>query len=620
MGGTRNTEEEKLRRLQEVQQLLRARLAGRGICREGIERIASQSGLTHAWLDDNILSIAGNNCVDLEIVFDEVQRDLVKDVILKINVSGVDEHKKEASAVLRRDLWQSDNGSGLPWKSLENFSANLDRLAHLDQLSTGINCFEALDGLYHSFQRIWKEEKRRLQSMHVLSRTCQGAMGRPVMHKTQKLGYNLDYWIEKRRLRERDSQSSCPDAVDFDPVEQGSDDDDKQSLPSWTAKLGCEAGYPPLRVAKDWIGEEIFLQDELEADDHTNNLAEERGMPKIAWLDPPPTLVASSDVKDDPEAMAMDGAGAGVSLPKPPNIRFTFNLEPTVLVPMNAISAMIAMGLTIPVDVRKALTYRQALDALGHRQKAPHEKEADEILNSTATAGRKRWDQSITVYDKNGESSQIQHSYSLRSSMPLWCYPIQSMSFEHPRQLAKVIPALRQYALLWSIVRKLVPVSAPVSEISSTPPRDDVTHQSLESSRRAQKKSNIGIQRAKLDVLLNGAARPSKATGLAITSAGNDKSPLSIDVSLSLTSTSPLRPKLDLIFPLPVGSQEPMGHPCFGTVCVEIGANGEVLVPSITGLPFTQSDQDLKKAASVLAISEDMSVLVQWLLSRTKER
>ncbi len=612
MAVTRNVEEEKLRRLQDVQQMLRGKIAGRGICREGVERIAQQTGLTHAWLDDNNLSIAGNNCLDLEIVFDDAQCDLVKDVILKISTSGVEEHKQEASAVLKANLTQSDNESPrLPWKNLEDFSANLNRLAHFDQLSTGINCFQAIEGIYHSFRRIWEEEKRRLQSKHVLTRICEGRVGRPAMHNGRKLGLILDYWEEKRRQRELKSRPTEPDAMDIDQSDPDAKQDKQPSL-KWTAKLGCEAGYPPIRVAKDWVGEDVFLPNEKEPNGDTVGQDDQHKVLNLSWLDPAPTLVASSDVKDDPDAMAMDGAGAGVSLPKPPNIRFTFSLEPTVLVPMNAVSAMIAQGLTITGDTQQGVTYRQALDALEDKQSSTGRKQSKGITDDKPNASPKRWNRSFTRYDKSGRPIQNQHSYHLHSTTPLWCFPLQSLSFEHPRQLAEIIPVLRQYALLWIIMRKLVPVPDSSFETESAPVSTADSNPSPKKSKQIQKKSNIAPMRTKLDALLD-IASSAKANG----STGGEPETL-IDVTLDPTSISRSKAKLDLIFPLPMESHLPKDQPRFGTACVEIGPNGDIVVPSTTGLPHMESDVSLQQAANVLAVSEDIGVFVQWLLSRSQ--
>lgn len=607
--GARNAEEEKARRLHEVQQLLKTRIAGRGICREGVERIAQQSGLTHAWIDDNNLSIAGN-CVDLEIVFDESQRDLVTDVVLKISTSGVEEHKQEASAVLKQDLAKSDNDTlDLPWNNLNRFSTNLGRLAHLDHLSTGINCFEAVEGLYHCFRKIWDEEKKQSPADHSLSRTCSGIVGRPNMHKRRKLGLCLDYWEENKKLREQKADSPESDAMDIDQHDSIADDGEESSA-TWMAKIGCETGYPPIRVTKEWLGEDVFLNDGIEVD--TDSDVDQYRTARAAWLDPSPTLVASSDIKDDSEMMAIDGPGAGVSLPKPPNIRFTFDLEPVVLVPVNAVSVMMAQGLTITFEPGKALTYRQALDNLERVQNIVQGESRNDVGDYKAHESQNRWKRSLTVHERGGKSKSVLHSYILHGSTAFWYYPLQSLCFDHPRQLAEIMPVLRQYALLWSILRKLVPRPEKVAT------SDDIAEDGQISPMKVQtkKKSNINAQRTKLDALLKDPTPV--GTGSATNFTEKEKSAISIDVSLTLIATTSSRPKLDLVFPLPLsggrGARKDQAH--FGTVGIEIGANGEVLVNSTTGLTLIESDDMMIKMARVLSISEDIGVLVQWLLDR----
>ena len=312
--------------------------------------------------------------------------------------------------------------------------------------------------------------------------------------------------------------------------------------------------------------------------------------------------------------MAMDGAGAGVSLPKPPNIRFTVSLEPTVLVPTNAVSAMMAQGLTITGEMQQSVNYRQALDALEDKQSSVVQRPGDGITNGKNDSGGKRWDRIFSEYDKSGQLTQIQHSYHLHSTSPLWCYPLTSLSFEHPRQLAVVIPVLRQYALLWSIMRKLTPGSDQSSKLVSASETKTDSRQPPKKSRQPQKKSNIALKQTQLAALL-GTNPLAKANVSTLRESG-----LSIDVTLDPTSTSRSRAKLDLIFPMPVQSRTPKEQSRFGTVSIEIGPNGDVVVLSITGLPNMESDVALQQAANVLSISEDIGVLVQWLLSRSQQR
>ena len=620
VSGKRNVEDERLRNLRDVQEILKTRLAGRAISREGVERIVQQSTLNFAWLDDNNLSIAGNY-VDLEILFEDAQRDSVKDVVLKINAFGVEEHKKDASAVLQKDLDPSDlDTSAAPWKSLQTAWANLDRLAHLDHLSQhGLNCFEAVDGLYCSFQRIWAEEKKRLSNKHVLSRICEGTLGRPAMHKKRKLGLSCDYWVENRRMGETKSNPVDADAMDLDQADSKSDQDELSSR-TWLARIGCETGYPAVRVSKDWLGEEVFSADNANIDDEeAQDLTH-----KPRWLSPDPTLVQSSNEDDDGDETIIDRAAAGVNIPKPPNIRFKVDLEPAVLLPSSTVGYMMTQGMTFDVDFSKASTYEKVVDDLAAQQISLQSPERfDRIQFENAGRAQKRWLRTLTILGNDGLAKQARHSYTLRYQTPVWVYPLPSFSFGHPRQLAEFIPVLRQYALLWSIVRKLTP--RPIHSAVDEPASKNVFHGSRrpKKSRAPQKKSNISAQQAKLDAIMNDAGPSERETGL-ITSFGLVEDEVSIDVSLNLTLTNPPKPKLDLIFPLPVWSNseasgQATGQLRFGTVSVEIAVNGKIVVSSATGLPSTDSET-LRKMANVLTISEDLGVLVQWILGWLRPR
>ena len=558
----RQPEEERLRRLHEVQQLLKTRIAGRGICREGVERIARESSFTFAWLEENILNIAGN-CVDLEIEFDATQRDLVKDVVLKISTAGVEEQKTEASHVLKQDLAQvSVNSKALPWHSLDNFSFNLGRLAHLDHLSKGINCFEAIDGLYLSFRKIWEEEKHRLHNKQEIGHICRGTIGRPAMGKRGRLGLSLDYWICKRELRQAAMTTQDQDAMDLDESEGTAEKIPGDVL--WTSKLNCETGYPPLRIAKDWVGEGVFSEQPQE--DNVEGTYDEKNL----WLEPPPTLVSASAAEDGELTSSEEaGAVAGISIPKPPNIRFVFELLPSVLLPGAVISGLRSQSLTMTILApQNARTYARALSS-----------QSSGIISSSG-----RWERSLKTYPHDGQEKQTQHSYTLHTPPNQWWHSLQSLSFEHPRQLAELIPVLRQYALLWSLLR-----NTSKADKLATPEQMPAAPKPAK-SREPRKRSNRKPEQTRLEQMLNGTSEGARAQ----------------PVTINLEIESDTMAKLDLIFPLPKSKGA-----AFGTVGVEVRRGGDVVVREIMGV-----EVEVEAASRVLGISEDLGVLVQWVLDR----
>jgi hypothetical protein len=169
---------------------------------------------------------------------------------------------------------------------------------------------------------------------------------------------------------------------------------------------------------------------------------------------------------------------------------------------------------------------------------------------------------------------------------------------------------------------KLTPLSDTLAVEDPAPKNELDGSQRPKKSRAPQKKSNINAQHARLDAFLNGGGFPGGETGLTSSSSGDGEAVVSIDVLLNETLTNPPKPKLDIIFPLPLSSDKKVSGrirepPGFGTVSIEIEVNGRIVVSSATGLPFTDSET-LGKLATVLSLGEDLGVLVQWILGRLR--
>ena len=578
--GGRNVEEERIQRLQDVIKTLRAKAAGRGVDRAGVARLAQMSGFTYFW-DDDILIIAGNH-VGLDITFDHKSPDRVNDVVLKINVSGIDEPRTNASAILKKDLeWSLATSDRHSWSDITNFAANLTELGQLDQLSQGVNCFEAIDGLSHTFRKIWEEEEKRLPGRSALTRLCQGTSGHPRMNARRQIGLSLEYWVETREVLENESTTSG-DAMtivsDSETVKVGWEDR------IWSAKIRCEPGYPPIRIAKRWVSDNVF---EVENDTGTDGSAWPT-FSTLNWNDPDPTLVAPTDIRDASSSMLIDGGR--INIPKSPNVRFLADFAPTVVMPYTLLSSLATHGLIFKFDHNQVVTYQQALHNLALARSG--EKEIQQS---------RRWRRKITLFDRDGQAHPRQHTYAVYSSNSLWCCHVQSMVFDHPRQLAEIFPILRQYVLVWSIIRKLVPDS-----FTSTGEAVGVRQQKAsvkEAKRGTQRKSNRDVRGAKLDSMLD-------------PSTFSQGSPQTVDVSISLSSSNPPAVKLDVIMPLFTDFNK-SAHSTdsrFASVGVEIGFGGKITVVSTGGLPATKSEAVKQKIAKVLSLSEDLSVLVQWLL------
>ena len=610
--GSRNVEEDKARRLQEVVRLLRAKITGRGICREGVERLAKLAGFTHMWQGDT-LAIAGT-CVDLEIAFESREKDRAKDVILKIFTPESEEHKKDASEVLKASLEELPDGKEEgPWRSLEIFATNLEHLSRMDHLSQGINCFQAIDGLFATFRKIWDGEAKRMSKRRLVDRLSQGTVGRPILNRARKLGLSVEYWAEKRQLPRLGLDQVEGDAMQLEsPHSENESLDERTRL--WTARIDCEAGYPSLRVSKDWVADGVFENGEIGGD----GTADEKLPANVAWIEPPPTLVRPVETESDP--MAVDTDDTEIEIPKPPRVRFIVHLEPSVLVPLPVASSVLnKQGLSVALDDSKFTTYDQALRDLANN--------SFNSRNASSPQSLQRWKRSVTTFDRAGKAASHLHSSAFYSTPQIWCYPVQSVTFDHPRHLAELLPTLRQYLLLWTLLRSVVSEASSadteaVDEVVKATASPGAPDMKPISKKGVFKRSNVDPRRSKIEKLLRDGAseasikRSRSSNGLQ----GSDSMvDLPVDVSLSLTSSTPSRPRLDLIWPLStISASASMGGAKFASASIEIGPNGDIFVPSASGIPFAESEKGLRSIAQVITLGEDLSLLVEWVMEKMR--
>ena len=196
----RGDEDDRRRKLQNVLDILKAN-KGR-LSEAGIERLARRIGLESLWEDQmgsggsmRTLVIAGS-ALALEVNF---SNNVVKKVSLSFPGSPdiVSRHTEKAGEILLRDLQFAPNESPLT-KMLDRFAANLERLATLDKLSVipGLNCHEAIAGIYESLEKLHKWEVARLKEQgdmdgkdeDYITRTAMCTKsGTPIMHTRDRV-------------------------------------------------------------------------------------------------------------------------------------------------------------------------------------------------------------------------------------------------------------------------------------------------------------------------------------------------------------------------------------------------------------------------------------------------
>lgn len=428
MAGPRDNDEEKRRKVEEVVQILRTRVAGRGVCREAVERLGKLEGFECMW-QENDLSIAGNS-VDLEIEF-EFGQDVVKDVALRYATPDVQEGEKreEASAVLKRNLVSSPhNHTSESWKGLDDFHENLQRLARLDQLSRGVNCFEAVEGLYENMRRIWEEEKKMNPSQSCWEHLCTGSVAKPSMHAANRVGLALQYWVDQNHM-----MSSKVSSLRRQQAQDIADTSEEAQVPEgvglWNAVVECEAGYPPLRISKEWVAPELFVNiDNDGADGNGNTNAN-----LVNWVEPPQAMVAPLDVNPDPV-----GLDSSLLTSTPPNVRFVLRLEPPVDVPILAASEIYRLlDVNLP-QVLKLVTYDSLIVPLS--VVAGDDGERRQIFNGRTLK------RDIHKFDENGQPIKCTHAYTFHTIEHVPGRTIRDLPFSHPRQIAEILPVC---AILW---------------------------------------------------------------------------------------------------------------------------------------------------------------------------
>jgi hypothetical protein len=480
IAGVRDSDEERMRNIEEVVRLIGTHAAGRGVSREGVELIGRGVGSDCLW-DENTLSIAGNRTL-VDIEFDAHDRDLVKGTQLSFPTSsGGGSSAEDAAKVLKGDLTQTpaERQAGM-WKSMEAFKTNLERLARLDRLSAEVNCFQAIEGLYESMRKIWDAERKRSKKAGPWEGLCKGSLGRPVIHQGKAVGLGLEYWAENRRMLDLDRKPNPSDDMEIDNKDSKDfpNDNDAQV---WSAVLECEQCpaelYPSVRVATDWVSEQIFQTIHQDAQ---SGEAQPMGPENtyIEWLEPLPTFGSPSQLmKDNSDAMVLDSTIMNGH--KSPDVRFVAKFEPAVVLPWPvAFQIHQIAGINLPQNQIQLIHYEDMIFSSGF---------VPSVGIGAMTQQRRR---SITIFDQNGNALPRKHSYTLYTYTKDIGHQITEMPFSHPRQLADMIPLLRQYALLSNLIKYTFLPGAPrrsssastKSSPTKSPPNTNATNGTRNSS------------------------------------------------------------------------------------------------------------------------------------------
>ena len=550
--GSRDPESERIHRLQQAINQLKSAIVGRGVTRDGIKRVAQLHGFEALVDEEEGIAVVAGQIVEIEIIFDTVVKDKVRDVSFKLNFDDEEHVQISGAEVLAAQIGAENGQQDTSRVNLSEFAKNIEYLAQLDRLTIKPNAFQLVNNLSACLHDVWKEEKKKMHWRDELHHLRKGAMGKPSMDRSPSMGLSVAYW-------QKDSHQQL---------------DNKQELSNqgqqWRADLSCESGPPNVMASKDWLKADILTegrpgQNVLDAKDHIYH---------PDWRDTSAGLAIKTDQTKEDTAMDVDQKTA--DLPQPLNVHFTCDITPEVLVPVCVLTKLTSEVRMLEVDPRKAITYQQVLQRKRNAVLTP--RPADSVIED-------RWRRKLPCIGTDDQVTWQTQSYKIYSSSPdteLWCYPITSLKFNHPRQLADLLPILRMHIVVWSLLETVV-TNTPHS---ADPPKI--------------------IEKGKVFRRSN---RP-------IADSNNSELVRNIDISLDFTSNTS-RTTMEIMTSVRTVKAGKVKS-TFLHVVVQIGLNGVVDATSIDGVPEKENDLTvlMTRVAEMLTATEDVGIVMQWLITR----
>lgn len=707
IGGTlaltaRDQEDERRRKIERIVDLM-GRRWGR-VSPDGVERCAQRVGFESMWEGGSgpkrTLSIAGQGVlIDVEFLSEQVQH-----VGLSFPTGGAEAMRAapEGAEVLKRDL----QGNGKGYVMLDRFVTNLERLATMDRLGVGgVSSFDAVEGIGACLRSLFGWEMQKLQKEGggqddrldwETAVMCTGS-GRPQMHSRGRMGLSLQYWRERKFLGR--SHRGAEMDTDVDAPFQASRR--KRESVVYSALIDCEACssdiYPPIRVSSAWLSDAVGKPSE-ELDAFSGLFGELT----VDWQEPLPTLISSeedaaaaaatttTDANANPtvDPMSIDGV-ALIATGKTPNVRFVARLDPPVIVPLqvalviyDSVGAPIAQESITPTTF-EALLFPNGANAVTTSTRTNPSSSASLTSSPTTQpqqANHTAVEQNIITYDAKGCPIPSKHKYTLFNPTQSLAHAIENIPFSHPRQIIAMLPYLRQWALLGSILRRSfnpIPIPHPSSSPSLPPsgslPRQqnqlnsehEPAQQDAAESPTEKNQAATTTLDEQLAAFLNSGTSPQKSSPSSSssplpssTAAPKEETepspapapaPLAVDISIAFT---PAPPRLTCVFELEgqlrsvvlgvnvngevavlgvdtgAGSGKDSGRGVRGDAAAGAAAAGEGAAGDEAEEEQRTKDQeeldlDLKMKAqikNVLEISESIGAVVAWLAGVSTRR
>jgi hypothetical protein len=558
-GGRRNEDEERRLKMRRVLKAI-GKPKGR-VSEEGIARISRRVGFANDIDAEKLtpeekerkagnrpISTAGNTIV-IEIDLKHQVPQNVQ-VAYSVQTKALDEQGEKASKVLLNDL-KADGAVALQAK-LDRFALNLERLARLDRLSSShINCFEALSGIYTSLRRLYDQENATVKAHFTTEEKADAEVtnhksGKPVIHEGSKLGLALQYWTSggaSANVKENSDASHMDvDGQTDSKSEPRTEDDDRTFALSIEVEASSANLFPSLRISDAWLPESLDLSDPSTG---------------IPWQEPAPTLLPANMAGD---AMTLDGQQ------RLPDLRFVARPDPPLVMPyQTAMNVLAAVGVTqapmleMPPTQYAALALDLPSDPL----------EAQQGMTFSTTTKRE------VISRTHGQETTVEHCYTLNSAKLDWGFMLEEIPFSHPRQLVELLPTLRQWAYVTSLLRGTVKPK-------------DTSSVSQPTSQHFNGNGTLTIESLMEDIQAEESAQ-------------------AVPITIALGTTP--NPTLALAFPAPRNGSN-------ATLSLHILPNAQLSISSQQGLALGDEQAvstKLPKLAKALEVCGDLGVWLEWL-------
>ncbi|KAJ4359803.1 uncharacterized protein N0V89_000359 [Didymosphaeria variabile] len=466
----RADEEERRRRLESIIALINKR-KGR-VSEEGIAALCKQEHL------ELLRDVQGDGTVVLVLGLGDLavcEISLLNEDVTKVNLDLAsdddDVYKTSGSRILKNSLIPQPGVRKIN-TTLDRFALNLEKLMNMDKLSktnAGIDCYKAIFSVHASLKKLFEHEKKL--ALELLGSNTPNASykaerevlckksGRPRMNAGHCLGLSLEYWMDRRHLIAKKPSKTVSfkgkeDETDSKTLEAYPEEADPANNKIYSLTIECESSpssmYTPIRIPDSWIGGNIEKASDAQPEADINNLLLHNPQSKIDWLEPKPTYLDTASQAGDHDAMNIDNAPGRL-----PNIRFVAKFNPPLVVPLSLyVTVMQSVGLEYnPQDLRATTFVGLAL----------RPEETDPGMSTTAGGHTPevRSTTKVLTIDHAGKEDHNTHTNTLYVPRLEYARTLDSLPFQHPRQLVALLPTFRQYALTTSLVQDVFGAHAP---------------------------------------------------------------------------------------------------------------------------------------------------------------